>query len=782
MGKRALTTSAGILLACLVVACGGGGDDGGSVAPGGDGGDPGNDGGGNDGGGNDGGGNDGGGDPPDPPQDVDVTTLNPILFVTQVPDVNDYLNVCSTFGNHDGRIRNAPRGGDLWIRYGNGTLRNLTQEAGYGSDGFQGDNSIAVREPCVHFDADRALFSMVVGSPTQQLDLDTKWQIYEISGFLWGQTVQITKVPNQPENYNNVSPIYATDGRILFTSDMPMGGAHHLHPQLDEYESAPTNTGLWSLDPVTGETFLMNHSPSGVFTPQLDTFGRVVFTRWDHLERDQQKDLEAMGQGNYNVFNYSGEEVGSFNTGSDDEVFPEARGQWVNYVNQNGWNGDLNGYEPHLTGNGFNDFNPWMINQDGSEEETLNHVGRHELHSFIDRVRTDDPVLGNHNLSFAAVANRKYVNHIFQMSEDPWAPGSYLGTDCRRFDTHGAGQIVRINANPLFNADQVTVDWVTHPDTKHPTLNPSSDHSGLYRDPVRLVDEQALASHTYNTLKDANIGSSSHPQSRYDFRLTKLVWNGEYYTAGPRLTDGIWKSISWNNPYNLVHFAGNLWELDAVEVQPRFAPVDTSEPALKPEEAQAISNAGVSEQALRNYLRQNELALIVTRDVTSRDDEDRQQPYNLRVPSSGHSRLANTGRVYDVSHLQLFQGDRIRSMDFHGPHPLTGRRVLAQPLHDPAAMNPPSAGAPPGGVKIADDGSMAALVPARRAMSWQLTAPDHEPIVRERYWISFQPGEIRTCHSCHGVNQTNQVNQGPPENVPQALTELLDYLESVGEL
>jgi len=25
------------------------------------------------------------------------------------------------------------------------------------------------------------------------------------------------------------------------------------------------------------------------------------------------------------------------------------------------------------------------------------------------------------------------------------------------------------------------------------------------------------------------------------------------------------------------------------------------------------------------------------------------------------------------------------------------------------------------------------------------------PVVRERYWLTFQPGEVRVCAACHGV-------------------------------
>ena len=150
-----------------------------------------------------------------------VTVQNPILFVTQVPLNGDpFASRISTFANHEPLIESAPRGGDLMIRYPDGTVRNLTREAGFGMDGQQGANAIAVREPAVHWSGTRAVFSMVVGAPARQYASDNgKWQLYEVSGLARGETVRITKVPHQPTGYNNISPIYASDDRILFTSD-----------------------------------------------------------------------------------------------------------------------------------------------------------------------------------------------------------------------------------------------------------------------------------------------------------------------------------------------------------------------------------------------------------------------------------------------------------------------------------------------------------------------------------------------------------------------------------
>src|SRR5439155_15969541 len=80
-----------------------------------------------------------------------------------------------------------------------------------------------------------------------------------------------------------------------------------------------------------------------------------------------------------------------------------------------------------------------------------------------------------------------------------------------------------------------------------------------------------------------------------------------------------------------------------------------------------------------------------------------------------------------------------------------------------------------GSDKVAPDGSQAAVVPARRAVTWQLADPSGAGVVRERYWLTFAPGEIRTCTSCHGINQTTQANGPVPTNTPLALVELLKY-------
>jgi hypothetical protein len=220
---------------------------------------------------------------------------NSILFVTQVPIPADFTTIGSTFGNQQATPDSCGRGGDLYIRYPDGTVKNLTRAAGYGLWGSQNTNGIAVRQPCVYWNGQKAVFSMVVGAPTHQFDYATVnyWQLYEITNFTNPNSVPvITKVPNQPTNYNNIAPIYGSDDRIIFTSDRPRNGQANLYPQLDEYEEAPTVTGLWSLRPSDGDLFNLNHTPSGAFSPLIDSAGRIIFVRWDHLQRDQQADTD----------------------------------------------------------------------------------------------------------------------------------------------------------------------------------------------------------------------------------------------------------------------------------------------------------------------------------------------------------------------------------------------------------------------------------------------------------------------------------------------------------
>lgn len=682
-----------------------------------------------------------------------VQAVNPILFVTQVPlpGGDAFASRSSTFANHLSSMDSVPRGGDLMIRYPDGTLRNLTRDAGYGEATVQqGANAIAVREPHVHWSGTKALFSMVIGAPAARYQqISTNWQLYEITGIGQGQTAVITKVAGQPTVNNNVSPLYDSSDNILFTSDAPRDGQAHLHPQLDEYESTPTITGLWRIERPSGKLRILNHTPSGLFSPSIDSFGRLIFIRWDHLQRDQQAD--GSPNNGYIPQMFASEAAGAAiipPNPTHNEIFPESRlGQTSTY-------GPVMGFT-------FNLFQPWEMNQDGTAELTMNHMGRHELSfGYLGRSFTNDPALSD-NSNTALIANQRYVRGdggLLQIKEDPTTPGRYFATYSREFGTVSSGNLLRFNAGPSLNAEQIALVDLTPPEGQNNAVP-----GGRLRDPLPLSDGSLLASHS-------NLGAVA-PQNNppIGFQIKEMVTSngGNSYTPGQSLTGGISRNVTWWSPDDLITHNGPLWEFEAVEVVARARPTPRVSP-IESVEKQVLNEESVDESALRAWLKKQNLALIVTRNHTSRDRDDRQQPYNLRVPNGGVQTIGTAGNtIYDIAHYQILQGDRVR-----GYQGRQGRRVIATPI--PSSINPATSG-PAGSVPIAPDGSSAAFVPAGKALAWQTTNPAGEPVVRERVWVTMQAGEIRTCAGCHGENARNQANQLAPTNKPEALRALLQY-------
>ena len=294
-------------------------------------------------------------------------------------------------------------------------------------------------------------------------------------------------------------------------------------------------------------------------------------------------------------------------------------------------------------------------------------------------------------------------------------------------------------------------------------------------------DGYMICAHTdYKLAASGNTGTDNYPATPYDFRLKFLVFTNGFYTPGPLLTSGLTNVASYWSPDILITQTNLLWELDPVEVIARQRPAPFAEQIPGPERA-AFAAANVSVGKFQDYLRTHQLALLVSRDVTTRDHADRQQPFNLHVAGTGHQTTGASGKIYDIAWLQFFQADQLRSLNYGNTNnPRAGRRVLAQYLHDPAVDNPPSPAQ--ASVRISSDGSTAALVPARRAMSWQLTDTNSTGVVRERYWLTFAPGEIRSCTSCHGINLTSQAGQPTPTNTPLVLISLLNYWQTNNSL
>lgn len=673
-----------------------------------------------------------------PPATKATGVVNPILFVTQVPTRGDeFASRGSTFANHRSHIGGVPRGGDLMIRYPDGSLRNLTQEAGFGMSGQQGTNAIAVREPTVHWDGQKALFSMLTGAPPRYQHASNPWQIYEVSGLGQGQTVQITKVAGQPTAYNNISPLYTSDDQILFTSDRPRDGRAHLHPQLDEYESTPTIVGIYKLDRATGQLDLLNHTPSGAFSPTIDSAGRVIFIRWDHLQRDQQADA-----GTYGANNFANEDAGTAAGAVQPEVFPEAR------LGMSSPYGAVNG----LT---YNLFTPWEMNQDGTHELSLNHIGRHELtFGYMPKSFANDSHLQD-NTGSAPRANSFYVRMdggLFHMREDPTEPGTFYTVYAREFYELSAGrQILRMRSPVGLNAEAISLVPVTPSESGEP---------GRYRDVQPLASGHLVASYLPQATVPTTRGGS--------VRLVNLVRgaNGQF-TRTETLTPGITKTVTWWDPDNAQTYSGELWELEPAEVVARTRPPLRTVPTEQGERT-IFQQEGVDEVAFRAWMKERNLALVVVRNQTHRDRGDRQQPFNLRVPG-GVSTTATSGPLYDISHFQVLQANLVR-----GYNGQAGRRPLPQPTALNDALHPTRLG-PVSSVGISADGSSAAFVPARRALTWQTTDANGEPIVRERLWVTMQPGEIRTCSGCHGENVAHQAGGAASTAPTQAMRDLLRH-------
>ena len=144
--------------------------------------------------------------------------------------------------------------------------------------------------------------------------------------------------------------------------------------------------------------------------------------------------------------------------------------------------------------------------------------------------------------------------------------------------------------------------------------------------------------------------------------------------------------------------------------------------------------------------------------------------------------------------MQFFQADQVRGFTTGSvANPIPGRRPIARPLNDTHALQFNM----PGDSPCPAASSSMQTVPSRCSFRrsgrscgnpWRRKQAaavrrnrSTRPVVRERYWIEFQPGEIRACNSCHGVNQQNQAGQSTPANPPQALSDLLGWWKLHGD-
>ena len=100
------------------------------------------------------------------------------------------------------------------------------------------------------------------------------------------------------------------------------------------------------------------------------------------------------------------------------------------------------------------------------------------------------------------------------------------------------------------------------------------------------------------------------------------------------------------------------------EVIARTPPAIPPAPAFDAPELQAFTDAGVDPEAFRQYLEDNNLAAIVIRNATTRDEADVTQPFNLVVKTpdgTEHEKTvrtdfqAGTDALYPITYLQLMR-------------------------------------------------------------------------------------------------------------------------------
>ena len=163
---------------------------------------------------------------------------------------------------------------------------------------------------------------------------------------------------------------------------------------------------------------------------------------------------------------------------------------------------------------------------------------------------------------------------MMHIQESPVTPGLYYGTEALEFGTHASGMILTVNAPPGTHPEQVVFTHITHPATRSATATPTANNTGLYRNPIPLTNGQVLVVHSSATDFDANIGTSTTPLSKYDFRLRLLTPSGSYFQgAATALTGaGISKSVTWWSPDVATSYSGLLWETYPIEVRVRTKP------------------------------------------------------------------------------------------------------------------------------------------------------------------------------------------------------------------
>ena len=389
----------------------------------------------------------------------------------------------------DGQRR--PRGGDLWIRYPDGTLQEPDR-----SRRLRGRERLPGRERAsrcasrrVHWSGTKALFSMVDRRAAAAVPVQspTTGRSTRSAGSAPARRRSSPRSPNQPADVQQRQP--RSTAPTTASSSPPTGRATAPRTSIRSSTSTrrrrPSPASGASI-PATGDLRLLDHAPS----------------RRLHAHRRQlrPRDLHALGPPAARPAGRRGRDRAAARTApstaptsgrlrrrsrpaprSSPSRAPSAPTCWPART----WRATR-----------FNQFFPWQMNQDGTELETLNHIGRHELHRYFNRSINDDPNLREFiDDDRRAASTRTRSRQPAPDQARPDHPGRYYGIDAPEFYTHAAGQVMSLpgaaRASPATRSPSPTsrtastVGYTGDGQPRRPTTR------GHYREPAAAVRRHA---------------------------------------------------------------------------------------------------------------------------------------------------------------------------------------------------------------------------------------------------------------------------------------------------
>ncbi len=409
---------------------------------------------------------------------------------------------------------------------------------------------------------------------------------------------------------------------------------------------------------------------------------------------------------------------------------------------------------------------PWMMNRDGSEEETLNHVGRHEFGgSYANPSYRNDPALKY--ISYGAFNGATYFINgsggVFHLREDPLVPGMFYASNAAEFSVHAAGDIVRMmgaHVEQPGDDEGGAGDRTAAASAACAIPCPSPPVAWWWRTAPRKAT------------KPARRRTSMHSACAVP------RWSTASACPTPPSPTASRKPSAGGRPDTQVNWSGTLWELDPVEVVARAVPPLSRAPVLPAPEQQALQQAGVDQNCCATGCTRRSSRWWSRATSPCATAPTTQQPYNLQVPGGAMTAPTPNAKIYNIDRQQFFQADQIRGYASgkppqQGGTPSPGRRVLPVPMHDPPRWraNPPvPAGAPPAGVTRSPRTapprySSPPNAPWPRQLVDSSKTGWSQAVVRERNWMSFSPAR-RPCPACHGVN--TQAQNAAPRSREQA--------------